>query len=163
MFLSSHQILKTKRPKKKIPEWVVNDKKTQNLLLRSFPLMKSNLKQRTQAGRWARVINLYYKRQWSRGQIAAELHLTYAAVDSIIRALKRAAAGLRTDTGKAVGKFKGRPRKKKVMPVLKHILGGVPNPNESHSLPRSRTQLQDKALFPRRGKPKNRRTLRGAR
>ena len=106
-----HQIMKTRRPKKKIPTWVYNSKEIQKFLRRVFPKLKDP-SQRERAGRWARVAHLYFNQNWSRGQIAGELHLTYAAVDSAVRALKRAAAGLRTDTGKAAGKPKGRPKKK---------------------------------------------------
>lgn len=106
-----HQIMKIRRPKKKIPAWAYNRKEIQKFLQRVFPKLKDP-GQRERAGRWARIAHLYFNQNWSRGQIAAELHMTYNAVNSAVRALKRAAAGLRTDTGKVIGKPKGRPQKK---------------------------------------------------
>ena len=111
VFLQHHQTIKIRRPKKKIPSWVESNVEIQKLLLLCFPLMKTDPNHRARAGRWARVINLYYKRQWSRGQIAAELHQTLFQIDSIIRAVKRSAAGLRTDSGGVRGGRKGRPRR----------------------------------------------------
>ena len=86
-----------KRPKKKVPDWVNSHAKIQELLLRTFPLMKTNLKQRERAGRWARIIYLYYRRQWTRGQIAAELNVPYANVKGILRSVKRVSGGKRAN------------------------------------------------------------------
>lgn len=105
-----HQILKIRRPKKKIPDWVNDNQKIKEMLFRAFPKMISNSNQRKRAGRWARVINLYFKQQWSRGQIAEELDWTYCAVDQAIRGIKRAAEGRRFDgRGMLTGK-RGRPK-----------------------------------------------------
>lgn len=112
---SGHRILKIKRPKKKSPPWVRNNESIKKFLIRVFPHMQE-FSQRVRAGKWIRVMYLYYNQNWSRGQIAAELHMTYTAVDSLIRSLKRASKGLRTDTGRPAGKPRtGRPRKR--MPV----------------------------------------------
>ena len=106
-----HQILKIKRPKKKSPSWARDNESIKKFLIRVFPRMQE-FSQRVRAGKWIRIMYLYYNQNWSRGQIAAELHMTYAAVDSLIRSLKRASKGLRTDTGRPVGKKRGRPRKR---------------------------------------------------
>jgi hypothetical protein len=95
------QTLTIKRPKKKVPEWVNSHVKIRELLLRTFPLMKTNLKQREKAGRWARIIYLYYRRQWTMGQIAAELGIDYEDVKGILRSVTRVAQGRRANgTGK---------------------------------------------------------------
>jgi hypothetical protein len=104
--------MKIRRPYKKAG-WAHDDKQIQQLLLRSFPRMHTNSKQRKRAGRWLRVINLYWRQQWSRGDIAAELGLKYNIIKNLIRAIRRAAAGRRSDTGKPIGKQKGRPWPKK--------------------------------------------------
>jgi len=96
---SGYQIITIRRPRKVVPEWANSNRRIQKFLLRSFPLMRMDPAQRTRAGRWARVINLYFKRQWSRGQIAEELNWTYARVDTIIRSIKRAAEGKRCKDG----------------------------------------------------------------
>jgi len=120
---TGHQILKIRRPKKTIPSWAYSHKKIQEFLLRVFPNLEKDQKQRERAGRWVRILYLYFNQNWSRGQIASELKLTYSAVNSTIRAIKRAAAGLRSDTGKSFKKPRGRPRKN--MPALKHPLERV--------------------------------------
>jgi hypothetical protein len=102
-FLSGgHQILKIRRPRKKIPAWVNDKKKIRELLIRSFPKMKFDFYQRERAGRWAQIINLYFQEGWSRGQITEELKdrwplITYDAVESIIRSIRRVSKGRRAN------------------------------------------------------------------
>jgi hypothetical protein len=92
-----YQILKIKRPRKDTPAWVNSDLKIQKLLLRAFPLMNTNLLQRERAGRWVRIIYLYFRQKWSRGQIAEEMKLSYSTVKGVIRSVKRVAEGKRAD------------------------------------------------------------------
>ena len=108
-FRTGHQILTVNRPRKKIPAWAANDARIKEILLRAFPKMKKKPKQRVLAGKWIRVINLYFRQRWTRGQIAEEMGLTYSAVDSIIRNIKRVSEGLSSRTGK--------PRKRNKAPV----------------------------------------------
>lgn len=105
-----HQILKIRRPRKKAPVWAHSQDDIRLFLIRVFPQLETDSKQRERAGIWARVAYLYFNQQWSRGQIAQELNKTYNSINSIIRSIKRAAEGLRADTGKKAGKRKGRPR-----------------------------------------------------
>jgi hypothetical protein len=92
-----HQIIKIRRPRKQIPVWVYDFPKIQEMLLRSFPKMIKDADQRKRAGRWARVINLYFRQQWTRGQIADELGMTYNHVNALIAGIKYAAKGLTTE------------------------------------------------------------------
>lgn len=109
---TGHQILKIRRPRKKTPSWVHNNKKIREFLLQSFPKMKTDPRQRARAGRWVRIIHLYYNQNWSRGQIAEELGVGYGVVSSSIRRIGLAARGLRTDgSGRPLGAKKGRPKK----------------------------------------------------
>jgi hypothetical protein len=89
--VNGYQILTIRRPRKNIPDWVNNNREIQRFLLVSFPLMRTDSRERIRAGQWARIINLYFKRQWSRGQIAEELNWTYERVNGTIRSIKRAA------------------------------------------------------------------------
>ena len=100
-----YQIMSVRRPRKNIPEWIDDTEKIQRFLLRSFPLLKTNSKQRKQAARWARIIHLYYRRQWSESLIAEELGLTIGAVRSLIRSIRWSAQG------QAHGKPRRRPEK----------------------------------------------------
>lgn len=92
-----YQIIKRRKPSKIIPEWANNDLKIREIILRSFPSFQTDPKQRVRASRWVRVIYLYYRRQWTRGQIAEELGLTYGVVDRLISRILYSAKGLRAD------------------------------------------------------------------
>ena len=108
---SGHQILVIRSVKKVIPSWAKSDAKIRKILLRSFPKLKTDKKQAMAAGRWARVIHLYFRMGQTRGQIAGEMGLNYATTDTMIRNIKRAAAGFRANgKGELRGK-RGRPRK----------------------------------------------------
>ena len=107
-----HQILKIRRPRKRVPLWALDNKKIQQVILRAFPKMDSDPVQRQRAGRWTRVIHLYYRLKWSRGQIAKEMDLDYVAVKNIIYRLKCVAAGKRADgTGAREKHPVGRPKR----------------------------------------------------
>lgn len=96
-FMVSHQIIKIRRPRKKMPAWVVNENQLRAFLLFCFPRINKDLEQRSMAGRWLRIIQLYFREGWSRGQIAEEMNLTYSTVNSTIRNIKRAATRKRMD------------------------------------------------------------------
>lgn len=107
-----HQIIKMRRGNRTTPEWVKNNKKIQELLLRSFPKMKTNKTQRMRAGRWARIIHLYFKMKMTYGQVAAELGVTPKRIADFILRIHRASKGRRTDNRGLLGVRKqGRPRK----------------------------------------------------
>jgi hypothetical protein len=107
-----HQILKIRRPRKRVPLWALDNKKIQQVILRAFPKMDSDPVQRQRAGRWTRVIHLYYRLKWSRGQIAKEMGLQYYTVNDLIRSIKRVAAGKRANgTGLRGQNPVGRPKK----------------------------------------------------
>jgi hypothetical protein len=112
---SGHQILVIRSIQKETPDWANSDAKIQKILLRSFPKLKTNKKQSAAAGRWMRIIHLYFRMKQTRGQISAEMNLNYVTVDTLVRNIKRVAAGCRADGhGILGGKPRGRP---KVMPV----------------------------------------------
>ena len=97
---------------KKIPLWVYENKKVREILLRAFPKLDLDPVQRRGAGRWARIIHLYYRLKWSRGQIAKEMGLQYYTVNDLIRSIKRVAAGKRANgTGLRGQNPVGRPKK----------------------------------------------------
>ena len=115
-FMSSgHQIIKPLRRRKKKPAWVSDNERIQQILLRSFPNLQTNPAQRFRAGRWARLIHLYFQEGRSRSYISEEMKWSYAAVDSAIRGIKRVARGVRYDGRGVLGKkSRGRPRKSRL-------------------------------------------------
>src|SRR5271157_2995548 len=75
-----HQIHKTRSSNRKVPEWTTSDKGIQQILLRAFPTLKTNIRQRARAARWARVIYLYYRTRLTKADIAHVLKLNYGTV-----------------------------------------------------------------------------------
>ena len=62
-FMSAgHQILVERQQERVCPEWAKSDTKIQEILLRSFPKLKqAGSQDEKRAGRWARVIQLYFR------------------------------------------------------------------------------------------------------
>jgi hypothetical protein len=107
-----HQIIKVRRGNRKTPTWVKDRKKVQQILLHSFPKMQTNALQRERAGRWARIIHLYFKVQMTYGQVAEELGMPPRRVEGIIRSIHRAASGRKANgKGQAGKRPTGRPKK----------------------------------------------------
>ena len=100
---SGHQILVERKHKRIVPDWAQDDAKVRELLLRSFPKFRTDKRQAARAGRWARVIQLYFRMGKTHGQIADEMSIEYNKVKMLIRAIKWAAQGKRTDGS---GQFK---------------------------------------------------------
>ena len=107
-----HQIVKMRECRRKIQTWARDDQKIRQFLLRSFPRMVADSKQRARAGRWARVIYLYFKTKHTYSQVAAELGVSNRLVENIIRAIYRASRGLKANgKGLLSSRPTGRPRK----------------------------------------------------
>ena len=110
-FSRGHQILKIRRQKRIAPEWAKDDVRIQEILLRSFPKLKTNEKQRARAGRWMRIIKLYFQMGWTHGQIAEELSANLSTIQSLIRSIKRAFKDQKANGTGAVG-YRPRGRQK---------------------------------------------------
>ena len=97
-FMSNgHQIVKLRTRKRTVPAWTRNNKEVQKVLLRSFPKLATDSRQRIRAARWARIIHLYFRLQWTYRQVADELGITPERMHDLIRNICRSAAGLRAD------------------------------------------------------------------
>lgn len=92
-----HQIVHARTYKRVIPAWAVNGKEVQKVLLRAFPKLATDDRQRESAGRWTMVIHLYFRLGYTRGQIAEELDTTTERVKGYIRSIYRVSKGLRAD------------------------------------------------------------------
>jgi hypothetical protein len=84
---------------KRIPEWAKHNDQIQALLLRSFPKLEIDPNQRNRAGRWARIIQLYYRAMWTQSMIAEEMGLRLSNINATIRSITRAAEGRQSGTG----------------------------------------------------------------
>ena len=116
-FMEGHQILKERRIKRPVPLWAKNNRKVQELLLRSFPRLATNPKQRNRARIWGRVIYLYYRLGLSYAAVAEEMSIQPKKVSDIILRVQRASKGESTDgTGRKLGSRQpGRPKRIKLM------------------------------------------------
>jgi hypothetical protein len=98
--------------KKSVPDWALNDKEVQKIVLTSFPKYATNGRQRKSAARWIRVIHLYFRMGMTRGQVASEMNLKPIVIKGIIEGIRRLAAGIRYDGRAKLGaRPRGRPRK----------------------------------------------------
>lgn len=84
-----------------VPDWVKDDEKVRGILLRAFPKLATDAGQRIRAGRWARVIDTYYREGVPASAVAADLGISKQSVEQIIRYLNR----------KPSDRPRGRPRK----------------------------------------------------
>jgi hypothetical protein len=117
-----HQIVGPRRRKRSVPAWARSNEKIKAILLRSFPKLKTHPGQRVRAARWARIIHLYFRMQWTYTQVAEELVMKPANLHNMTTSIRRAAAGKRANnTGEFSTVPKGRP--KKSLPI-KPSLGG---------------------------------------
>lgn len=121
-----HQIVELRKRKRKVPEWTKSFKEIQKVLLRAFPDLKTNLKQRSKAARWGRIIHLYFRLQWTYRQVAEELEIAPGSVRDAVVSIRRVAEGKRADTrGERGLRPRGRPaRLGKNNPSVKTATGG---------------------------------------
>jgi hypothetical protein len=99
-FIGSHQILKVRRRSRRSPQWVFNDDKIKKLLVLSFPKLLTDPEQRKRAGRWAQVIQLYFKMKKSRRETAEEMGESVETVRNIIKRIRRVSIGKPADNTK---------------------------------------------------------------
>lgn len=99
-FMTAHQIKKIRTRERKIPAWTLNDKEVQTVLLRAFPTLHKNRKVAKRAGRWARIIHLYYRVQMPINLLAREMGMTKGSTKMMLVSIRRVAQGKRSDTGK---------------------------------------------------------------
>ena len=96
-----HQIINSNRanagPKRKNADWAADDRIVQYLLLSVFRKLTTDQKQRERAGRWMRVIQLYFRSGLSYGDVAAEMNLPKRTVEYLVRSIHRTRIGRRAD------------------------------------------------------------------
>lgn len=108
-----HQIIKMRRSDRATPEWAKSNKRIQEILLRSFPKLRTDPVQRGRAARWALVIQLYYRVHMTRSEVAAQMKSRQKVVNRLIENINLAAKGLKTNgKGAFTGRPAGRPKSK---------------------------------------------------
>lgn len=82
---SGFHVTKPLRPRRRLPEWVANDK-MMDRVLRSHPQAHMRF------ARWKRIVYLYFRLNIPAREIAEELDMTTKAVERVIAQLRRRAA-----------------------------------------------------------------------
>jgi len=113
-FMSAHQIKKTRVQigQKNTPLWAASDAEVRRVLLSSFPNLASDQWHRKSAARWNQAIILVYRVGMPYNHAAAEMHISVGALRSLLRNIRRAAQGLRSDTKQPRSGKRGRPKSK---------------------------------------------------
>lgn len=96
-FISGHGIVKARTYKRNVPKWALSDSSIRKVVLRAFPRMATDPRQRDAAARWAAVIHLYFRMGYTRSQIAEEIGSSTQKVHGVIRSILRVSKGLRAD------------------------------------------------------------------
>jgi hypothetical protein len=116
-FMEAHQIAAIRAtPAKRDREankWVFLDSEVQKAILRSFPDWRKNSRHRKAAGRWARLIQLYYRMEMPIQLVAKEMGLTKNAAKMLLKGIRRVSSGQRFDNRGPLGaRPSGRPKSK---------------------------------------------------
>jgi hypothetical protein len=82
-FMDAFQIAKIRTIDRELPEWAMNNKRVQEVLLVAFPTLKRTKASRKKAARWASVIYLYYRMGLPQQVVMKELKLTKPAFKTI--------------------------------------------------------------------------------
>lgn len=98
-FMEAHQIMKVATKDRVVPEWALNDKAVQRILLLAFPKLKTCPRQHARAGIYVRIIHLYWRMKLPLPVVAKEMKLTEMLTKRKILAITRLAGGLTTFGG----------------------------------------------------------------
>lgn len=94
-FMGGHQITKVRGMyEREVPAWTLSNNEVQTVLLRAFPKLLTSPKHKKSAGRWARVIYLYYRMKLPEQVVAREIKLSVKSFKSLLRNINRIARGL---------------------------------------------------------------------
>lgn len=91
-----HQIKKVRVHERKDREWAMSDSKIRDLINLVFPLWRTNPRQRLRAGRWNRIIHLYYRTRMSSVMVAEEMGVSKNTVRLTLNRMNRVISGRNT-------------------------------------------------------------------
>jgi len=90
-FITGHQPIKVRQPNRRLPPWAATNEGIQKVLLAAFPNLEKDLNQRWLAGRWIRVIQIYFRANKSCEETAFEMGSTPETIRVLIRKIKHVA------------------------------------------------------------------------
>lgn len=117
-FTGGFQVGAARTYKRKPQIWANSQKEIRKVLLTAFPKQATNPKERDRAGRWLRVIHLYYRLGYTYKQVAEEIGVKPRLVARMLYRINRVQKGLRSDSKKARGGTEGRPKTKGVDSIV---------------------------------------------
>jgi hypothetical protein len=100
-FMFGFHIVKsrTNSKRRRVPDWAKDDARVRELLLKSFPYLHTNVTHRQRAGRWMRVIQLYFRMKKSSSETAAEMNESAHPIRKLVEAITLAAKGKKANYG----------------------------------------------------------------
>ena len=78
-------------------DWAFSDQEVRKVLITAFPKLGSCDRQRARAGRWARVIQLYFRAHMSIGEVADEMKTTPKCMNNLIKNICNVQKGFQTN------------------------------------------------------------------
>ncbi len=133
-FMDGHQIMKVQTKDRVIPEWAFNRAEIARILLTAFPKMQMNTSvgksQRARAGKWARLIHLYYRMGQPQQIVSKELGIDPVLFKRWVQKIKFVEQGLTID---------GKPRRRHLPDMLVRDPGERNEHIESALLPTAGT------------------------
>lgn len=101
--------------KHETPQWMHSETRLREFLHKHFPKRQTNHRQRTQAGRWAVIIQYYFRMGQTDSQIEVDMKWKPGTVGSLVQQIRHAIAGLRLDGKQRSSRPRGRPKKHKTL------------------------------------------------
>jgi hypothetical protein len=124
---------------KHLPTWMKDDAAIQKILLQVFPKLEVDKQQRRAAGRWAQVIQIYFRMNQPAGVVARQMAISIPRVRSLVRSIYRASLGLTTRGTERKRSGAGRPVGSKTDKSKETFAGANNNNNKSKGIkPKSR-------------------------
>jgi hypothetical protein len=108
---NGHQIINSNRshagPARKDATWALDDAVVQKILRTTFPKVEIDVAQRERAGKWVRIIHLYFRSAMSFGDVAAEMGVKPKFVRNVLQKINYVRKGLSTQGKPRLGKATG--------------------------------------------------------
>jgi hypothetical protein len=112
-FMEGHQIKTIRTRTREIPPWTLNDAEVQKVVMRSFPDWRKNRRHTAGAGRWVRIIQLYYRMQMPIHMVAKEMEVTLGTAKNLLLHIRRVSQGRAANNSGPLNRPTGRPKKPK--------------------------------------------------
>ncbi|MHB8485504.1 MAG: hypothetical protein ACYDCM_07225 [Candidatus Acidiferrales bacterium] len=107
-----HQIVKTRHNRRSIPAWAQDPDQVKAILLRAFPNLQTSFVQKERAGKWLRVIYLYWQAGFDSVTVCLEMGVSRSEFKNILQRIRRVAAGQRAN-GSGIRKPRAKHYRKK--------------------------------------------------